>query len=163
MDGPSMPRDFRARAERPADPAVTPELPGLLVWQVATQWQREVRPLLDGLDLTHAQFALLRAAVGCGGADRHAAPVTQAQIAEAAHTDPVMTSEVLRTLEGKGLVVRRAHPEDARARRILVTAKGAALAKRAMVAVARCDERYFASGNPELKALARALKGGRGR
>ena len=158
-----MPRDPGARTALPTRLDAAPELHGLLVWQVAAQWQREVRPLLDDLGLTHAQFALLRAAVGCGAADRQAAPVTQAQIAEAAHTDPVMTSEVLRTLEGKALVARRAHPDDARARRILVTAKGAALAKRALAAVATADGRYFGSGRPELKALARALKGIRAR
>lgn len=134
------------------------DIPGLLVWQVATLWQREVRPILDELDLTHAQFVLLNAAVSCGAGATGAAPVTQAQIAEFARTDPVMTSEVLRTLERKGLVSRRAHPDDARARRIVVTGRGASVARAAVRAVERCDRSFFETPCVELQALSRLMR-----
>jgi DNA-binding MarR family transcriptional regulator len=71
-------------------------------------------------------------------------PITQRGLAEHARTDPMMTSQVLRALEDKGLVERRPHPSDARARSLHVTPQGAALANRATAAVEAADRAYFA-------------------
>jgi MarR family transcriptional regulator, organic hydroperoxide resistance regulator len=131
--------------------------PGFLLWQVATMWQREVRVALDGVGLTHAQFVMLASAAWLGGQNADA-PVTQAQIAEHARTDAVMTSEVLRTLERKRLVRRRAHPGDGRARHITLTAAGRTLVKKAIALVEAADEKFFAAPGPELRALARLLR-----
>ena len=46
-------------------------------------------------------------------------PVTQHALAEHAATDEMMTSQVLRALEERGLVERAQHPSDARARKLL--------------------------------------------
>jgi DNA-binding MarR family transcriptional regulator len=56
----------------------------------------------------------------------------------------MMTSQVLRALERRGLVERRVHPTDARARAVAATAAGRALASRAVVAVEACDDSFFA-------------------
>jgi MarR family transcriptional regulator, organic hydroperoxide resistance regulator len=154
----SMPSKPSATVRRRSRKAEPPAITGLLVCQLATLWQREVRPILDGLELTHAQFVLLNAAVSCGGGRESAEPVTQAQVAELARTDPVMTSEVLRTLESKGFLERRPHPVDARARRIVVTPQGLSTARRAARAVAGFDTRFFRTARPELAALAMVLK-----
>ena len=131
--------------------------PGFLLWQVATLWQRHLRTVLDVVGLTHAQFVLLASA---GWLDGHleGAPVTQAQIAEHARTDAVMTSEVLRTLERKGFVERLPHPDDARARRVLLTEAGRALVKRAITLVEAADADFFAAPSAELDALAQSLR-----
>ena len=55
----------------------------------------------------------------------------------------MMTSQVLRALEAKGLVERRPHPTDGRARWLSVTAAGVVLANAAVVAVEACDARFF--------------------
>jgi DNA-binding MarR family transcriptional regulator len=65
-----------------------------------------------------------------------------------------MTSQVLRTLEQKGLVERAADPADSRARRLHVTAAGAELAPRAVEAVERIDAEFFSAADP---AVALAL------
>jgi DNA-binding MarR family transcriptional regulator len=70
-----------------------------------------------------------------------------------------MTSEVLRTLERKGLVRRDPHPGDARARRIALTDDGWALVRRALAAVESTDAAFFATPGPELRALARMICG----
>jgi DNA-binding MarR family transcriptional regulator len=72
-------------------------------------------------------------------------PVTQKRLAEHAATDPMMTSQVVRALTARGLVARAAHPQDGRAVVVAVTADGAALANRAVVAVEACDEAFFAA------------------
>ncbi|MGW4126338.1 MarR family transcriptional regulator, partial [Nocardia sp. NPDC004711] len=57
---------------------------------------------------------------------------------------PMMTSQVLRTLEQKGLLERRDHPTDRRAKSLVPTESGAALVNRAIGAVETCDRDFFA-------------------
>ena len=54
-----------------------------------------------------------------------------------------MTSQVIRTLETKGLITREVDPADTRARRLRVTPAGADLAPRAMAAVEATDAAFF--------------------
>jgi len=134
--------------------------PGFVLWQVAMVWQRGVRAALAEVDLTHAQFVLLASA---GWLEEHASePVTQALVAAHARSDAVMTSEVLRTLERKGLLQRLPHPTDARARRIALTDEGRALARKAVALVEAVDAAFFGSPGPELRALAGILCTGGG-
>lgn len=139
--------------QAPLHPA---ESPGLLLWRVTLRWKREIVAALAPLDLTHAQFVLLASAWWLG-AHRPELP-SQREVAEQAGTDPMMTSQVLRALEGRGLLTREADPRDARSRRIRVSKAGAALAPQAIEAVERVDRAFF-SGVPtgELLDLLRAL------
>jgi DNA-binding MarR family transcriptional regulator len=132
------------------------ESPGLMLWRVTNAWQAAQRATLGPFDLTHVQFVLL-ASLAWLRAD---GPVTQRDLASHARTDPMMTSQVLRTLEGKGLVERRPHPTDARARALTVTARGAALADDANAAVEATDRRFFGvlgDREPLLTAMLRDL------
>uniref|UniRef100_UPI0024589A56 MarR family winged helix-turn-helix transcriptional regulator n=1 Tax=Nocardia brasiliensis TaxID=37326 RepID=UPI0024589A56 len=67
----------------------------------------------------------------------------QRDLAEHAATDRILTSLVMRPLEQMGLVERRAHPSDRRAKSLAPTAAGVALANRAIVAVEDCDREFF--------------------
>jgi DNA-binding MarR family transcriptional regulator len=135
--------------------------PGFVLWQVAAVWQRSLRTALAEVGLTHAQFVLLASAWWLDGraAERGGEPVTQALVAAHARTDPVMTSEVLRTLERKGFIRRLRHPTDDRAKRIAVTPAGRRLASRAVALVEAADEAFFSARGPELEALRRLLCG----
>ncbi len=64
-----------------------------------------------------------------------------------------MTSRVLRTLEAKGLIEHEVDPDDTRAKRLRVTARGAELAPRAIAAVEQADTEFF-EPVPEHEALA---------
>lgn len=133
---------------------------GALLERVATHWLLELRAALAPLELTPAQFRLLVAAAWLTA---KGSGVRQSDISAHANADPVMTSEVLRTLESRGLLTRTAHPTDKRARSVALTAAGGALADRAMRLVDSIDARFFEIGMPEFGALAKALKkGGRG-
>jgi hypothetical protein len=55
----------------------------------------------------------------------------------------MMTSQILRALEARGLVARTADKSDARARRVRLTARGRRLLAAAMPAVERADEVFF--------------------
>ncbi len=113
--------------------------PGLVLWRVTNAWQAAQRQALQPFGLTHVQFVLLATLTWLG-----AEPPTQQQLAHHAGTDPMMTSQVLRTLEAKGLLTRPPHPTDGRARRVEVTTAGRDLANRAVVVVEACDRAFFA-------------------
>ncbi|WP_040781470.1 MarR family winged helix-turn-helix transcriptional regulator [Nocardia pneumoniae] len=132
------------------------ESPGLLLWQVTNRWQAAQRAALAPFDLTHVQFVLLASLVYlAAGSDD---PVRQRDLAEHAATDPMMTSQVLRALAEKRLIERRDHPSDRRAKALVVTAAGVALANRAIVAVEACDQEFFAPLGRQGSSFARTLR-----
>jgi len=125
--------------------------PGLLLWRATLRWQRLITAALKPLDLTHVQFVLLASAWWL----THVAGETPSQrrLAEHAGTDPMMTSQVLRALEAKGLIARSAHPNDSRARRISVTRAGGTLAKRAVAVVEAADAQFFEAAGDQAALL----------
>jgi len=127
--------------------------PGLLLWQVTNAWQAAQRAALRPFDLTHVQFVLLASLTWRQGHQ----PITQRELAEHARADPMMTSQVLRTLEAKGLIERRPHPHDARARALTTTSAGVDLANRANAAVEQVDREYFSALGDDSAAFARML------
>ena len=129
--------------------------PGLLLWRVTNAWQAAQRAALRPFDLTHVQFVLLASLSWQQQEDDR--PVTQRQLAEHAGADPMMTSQVLRSLEAKGLVERQPHPTDARARALTATAAGVDLANQANSAVEHVDGDYFAALGADRPAFTRML------
>jgi DNA-binding MarR family transcriptional regulator len=127
--------------------------PGFLLWQVTNRWQSAQRATLKPFGLTHVQFVLLASLTWLA----EDAPVTQRRLADHAATDPMMTSQVVRVLEERGLVQRATHPEDKRARALSVTSSGRALANRAVVAVEACDDAFFAVLGKERHTLTKTL------
>ncbi len=116
--------------------------PGFLLWQVSNVWQRRQRDALAPLELTHVQFVLLASLAYLSHSPE---PVTQIGLSQHAQTDPMMTSQVLRTLEGKGLLERIPHPTDARAKSLKITNQGLELANRAVGVVEQMDRAFFAA------------------
>jgi DNA-binding MarR family transcriptional regulator len=116
--------------------------PGFLLWQVANDWQRRQRLALKTLNLTHVQFVLL---ASTGWLNQSIQPVSQVGLASYAHLDIMMTSQVLRTLEKKGLLERASHPTDTRAKSIRLTAAGQSLLDKALPLVEETDRRFFAT------------------
>ncbi|WP_027347264.1 MarR family winged helix-turn-helix transcriptional regulator [Hamadaea tsunoensis] len=129
------------------------ESTGLLLWQVTNRWQAAQRAALKPLGLTHVQFVLLAALTYLG----ESGTVTQKALADMAATDPMMTSQVLRTLESRGLVHRPPHPQDRRARALAVTDEGRDLANRAVVAAEACDQAFFAALGDDRAGFTSAL------
>jgi len=116
------------------------ESPGFLLWHATLRWQRDIATALAPLDLTHVQFVLLACTWWLNAQGEHP---NQLAVARQAGTDVKMTSQVLRTLETKGLVAREVDPADTRAKRLRVTAAGAELAPRAIAAVESADALFF--------------------
>jgi DNA-binding MarR family transcriptional regulator len=128
------------------------ESPGLLLWRATLRWQRAVTAELKPLGLTHVQFVLLASTWWLTTVAGETP--SQRRVAEHAATDPMMTSQVLRTLESKGLVERKQDPGDSRARHVGVTEAGADLAARAIQVVEASDAAFFAPVTDQEKMLA---------
>ncbi len=132
------------------------ESPGFLLWQVTNRWQAAQRAALKPHQLTHVQFVLLATLTWLDAEES----VTQKQLAAAAATDVMMTSQVVRALDERGLVTRADHPGDGRAKALTVTRAGRALANAAVVDVEACDRAFFAGlgdSVPEFVAMLRRL------
>lgn len=116
------------------------ESPGFLLWHTTLRWQREIAAALTPIGVTHVQFVLLACTWWLNKEGEHP---NQLAVARQAGTDVKMTSQVLRTLELKGLIEREVDPSDTRAKRLRVTEAGAELAPRAIAAVELADAQFF--------------------
>jgi DNA-binding MarR family transcriptional regulator len=104
---------------------------------------------LKPLDLTYVQFVLLE---GLWRFDAQGRCPSQRELADQASTDVMMTSQVARVLEDKGLLRRAIDPRDARKRVLTITGEGRELAENAVKVVRDTDDGYFA-GVPDRGAL----------
>jgi DNA-binding MarR family transcriptional regulator len=128
--------------------------PGFLLWRLTLAWQRAVTAALAPLDLTHVQFVLLASAWWL--TEQGTVPHQQ-DLATHAGTDARMTSEVVRKLADKGLLVREVDPNDTRARRLRPSPAGVALATRAIQAVEDVDATFFAAESDTLVPVLQRL------
>jgi len=135
----------------PLDPE---DSPGFLLWHVTLRWQRAMVAALAPLGLTHVQFVLLATTwwLNSRGEDPN-----QLSLARQAGTDVKMTSEVLRKLEARKLIVRTVDIADTRARRLRVTSSGAELASQAVEVVESADAGFFRA-TEDVDALVRMLR-----
>lgn len=116
------------------------ESTGFLLWQVTNLWQREIKKALKKYGLTHSQFVLL-ASMYWLELDKQKS--TQIVLSNHTKIDPMTTSTVLRTLQKKGLVLRKEHENDTRAKTVELTTNGQETAKQAIKTVEQFDSSFF--------------------
>jgi DNA-binding MarR family transcriptional regulator len=113
---------------------------GFVLWQVSTQWRRQIEAALKKLDLTHPQFVLL---ASIGWLTRNNGEVTQVELANHCNTDINMTSQILRSLEKKGHIERVRRKNDERSKFPRLTVTGSKLVEQAIPLVESVDEKFF--------------------
>ncbi len=118
------------------------ESSGFLLWQVTTLWQRGIKKALEPIGLTHPQFVLLASLMWL---QHLQAEVMQIDLSNHSKIDPMTTSTVLRTLEGKHLLERKPHPTDTRAKLLALTPAGRAATAEAVKIIERFDTDFFAT------------------
>ncbi len=127
-------------ASRVSRYSVPGDSPGFLLWKVSNQWQRAQRAALKPFELTHGQFVLL---ANLWWLQEHSEVVTQNDLAHHAEIDVMMTSDLVRKLEERGLMRRTEHPHDSRARSIRLTAAGKRLVGEVVPVVENVDQTFF--------------------
>jgi DNA-binding MarR family transcriptional regulator len=138
-----------------AEPRGPLQSSGFWLHHAALAWRRQLDARLADLPLTHTQFNLLASTSWLG---RDNTGPTQQQAATLAGADRMMASKVLASLEQRGLLVRRTHPSDTRAKRLEVTPEGRELVHRAVRIVAEIDEAIFGPAGPERDQLREQLR-----
>ena len=129
--------------------------PGFLLWHATLRGQRGVAQALRPLDLTHVQFVLLACTWWL---NEQGEQPNQVALAAQAGTEIRMTSQVVRSLERKGLIERAVDESDTRARLLRVTRRGARLAPRAIEVVEAADAEFFRdSSTPQAVRFLRGL------
>jgi DNA-binding MarR family transcriptional regulator len=141
--------------------ATSPELdllkgsPSAYMIKILHLWQRKIREMLVEFDLTLTQGTMLASLTILTRGGKH---VTQADLATFLKADKMMVSEVLRTLEKKGYVIRQDHPTDRRAKSLVVTGKGREIVDCAMNEIVAFDRQFFSTIDDEQEDLIRILK-----
>jgi DNA-binding MarR family transcriptional regulator len=132
--------------------------PGFLLWHASLRWQRQMAAALRPMGLTHVQFVLL---ASTWWLVTHGGQPSQRELADHAGTDVMMTSQVVRALQAKGLITRQPDEHDPRALRLGLTRRGERLAQQALAAVESADDAYFrvVDDAPRLIGALRALAG----
>lgn len=118
------------------------ESSGFLLWQVTNLWQREIKKALEKYGLTHSQFVLM---ASIHWLTLQKQEVTQVVLSAHTKIDPMTTSTVLRTLQQKGLIERKEHLTDTRAKTVALTEEGRNTVKKAVVTVEQFDKRFFSA------------------
>ena len=113
---------------------------GFSLWQASNTWQRLQREVLSKIGLTHVQFLLLK---GIEWLETFDTAVTQIRLASHVQTDPMMTSQVVRTLHTRKLIKRIQMPQDARSFQLMTTQEGRDLLDKASILVEKVDQNFF--------------------
>lgn len=114
------------------------ESPGFLLWRVSTSWRRSIEAILKPLGLTHPQFVVLACT---GWLTRSGEKTTQAAIGRQAGLDPNTTSQILKSLQTKGLIDRPR--SDERSKSPSLTSTGKQTLSKALPAVEKADAQFF--------------------
>jgi DNA-binding MarR family transcriptional regulator len=143
----------RASGDRPF------EAVGFLLSQIGFQGSRRFAERLEPLDLNPRTFALLRHIEAVEGEPQHA-------LAEALRVPPSRMVALLDDLEERGLVERRPHPSDRRARSLYLTRAGRRLLEKAKKVAAEHEAELCAdlsaAERKQLIALLNRIAAGQG-
>lgn len=120
---------------------------GFLLWQALHLWQRRATAGLADLDLTHMQFTIL---AGVGWLGRDGTAPNQTAVAAHCRLDLMTVSQILRTLEKKGFLVRAPDETDGRAKALRLTDNGAAALASALPRIDAMDTEFFAACDVEV-------------
>ena len=116
------------------------ESTGLLFARVYNAWHGRVKKALQKVGLTHPQFIIL---TSLGYLELQQDLVTQVNLAAFSDMDVMTVSQVIKLLLKKGLVERREHPLDSRAKVVFLTDIGRERMNQALPLVEAIDQTYF--------------------
>ena len=145
--------------DNPADPAALGEMMHAAFRGLRKRWMLQLAPF----ELTPHQFRALNAVgraggSGQGGGEGAEQGMRLKELAERLHIAPRSATEVVDLLAAKGLVERRAHPEDRRATLLALTAAGKELREKVLADRKREADEFFSVLEPGDRAeLARIL------
>lgn len=118
------------------------EATGLLFMRTYNTWHGEIKKQLRNLGITHPQFVIL---TSLGYSLQYEEEVTQIMLAKMAGMDVTSVSQIINLLEKHGMISRKEHTRDTRAKSVALTIKGQDMLKQALPVVEKIDVAFFAS------------------
>ena len=114
---------------------------GFLLWKITALWQRKLAEVLSEFGITQTQYAMLASLLWF---EEQKEPTTQVHLVEHAKIDKMTVSKAIRKLEETGFVLREQSSTDSRATNVRFTSKGRKIIHKAIVAIEKADEEFFA-------------------
>ena len=130
------------------------ESTGLLFARVYNAWHGRVKAALQKVGLTHRQFIIL---TSLGALELQQDLITQVNLAAFSDMDVMTVSQILKLLLKKGLVERREHPQDSRAKVVFLTDAGRERMNQALPLIEAIDQTYFGQLEEQLSVFNRLL------
>jgi MarR family transcriptional regulator, organic hydroperoxide resistance regulator len=130
------------------------EYPAYLLWQASNISQRLIKNNIKKFNATYTQFIILTSILYLSKQNKQ---VNQRQIAEHVKLDIMTTSDAVRTLEVKKLLIRSPNPDDKRHNSLKVTKKGIELVFNIFYHVRICDTKFFKALDKEAKIFSQLL------
>ena len=113
---------------------------GFLLWQVSKLWQQRLTLALQDLDLPPTQAVILANVLRLS---EEGADVTQSSLSKATKVDRMTTSQTLRSLEEKRLIVRQPSRSDLRTKQLRLTRRGRETAFETVARLASAHRAFF--------------------
>jgi|SRR6185437_4049305 len=114
--------------------------PGFLLWKTQLIWRRQIEKALATYQLTQPQFVIM-ASIGYLTAPGNI--ISQVELATHTLMDINTTSQILRTLEKKVLIVRKNNAGNEKTKYSTLTDLGHQTLKNAIAAVEKFDNAFF--------------------
>ncbi|WP_246021615.1 MarR family winged helix-turn-helix transcriptional regulator [Paenibacillus zeisoli] len=131
------------------------ESTGLLFIRTYNKWHGKIKSALSDLGITHPQFIVLCTLNYLSQFEKH---ITQAKISSESEIDVMTVSQILRTLERNGLVIRKQSPLDSRANSIEMVSQGLEVISKAVPIVESIDLEFFGTLGSELAQFKDSLR-----
>ncbi len=116
--------------------------PGFLLWKTQLIWRRQIERALSAYDLTQPQFVIM---ASIGYLTAHGNIVSQIELATHTLMDINTTSQVLRSLEKRNLIIRKNKAGNEKTKYSSLTDLGQQTLKNAVAAVEKFDDAFFSS------------------
>lgn len=113
--------------------------PGFMLWKASNLLQRLHTECLTDLNVTPTQFSLMTCLVYLS----QDGPVTAAKIVSHTGMDKMMVSDLVKTLEKKGLLKRKNNPDDGRSFLVEPTTLGEKTTNSAVLKIEALDKIFF--------------------
>ena len=115
---------------------------GFLMLQVYNLWENcHEKALKKYYGISHMQYAVLASVHWLALHSRK--EVTQTILAQHTRIAPMTISQMFKVLESKGLIYRKAHATDIRAKAIDLTQEGNELMQKAVITILNVDTKFF--------------------
>lgn len=131
------------------------EGPSFTFAQAYFTWKRITDRALEAVGLTHTQYVFMGTLFEL---EKHQDKATQNDLARLTNSDVTMTSQILRTLQKRGLVCRAQIEGDERAKYSSLSPTGKKLVKKAAEIMKKNEKEYFAPVGKDMEQFLTYLK-----